>query len=110
MGPLPGALHVAREAHAPALAESGTPQDVEGNVSAHPVGVINRQQVEALNWSGLRVWGPSGRYPELPGVAASAAAPSHSQVGAAIVPTVDGSGRRIPDTPSCCHPLGVVSE
>ena len=44
MGTLTGELHKAHKYHVQELAEHGTPQDGEGDFSAHPAGVIAHHQ------------------------------------------------------------------
>ena len=105
--PLPGVLRKACEYHVLALAKSGTLQEREGDVPAHPVGVLAHHQVEALDRAGVVVWVPVVRDPALSGGAAAAAS-TRAQVVAAVGTPVDGSGRGIPYTPNCRRSLGVA--
>ena len=86
------------------------PHDRKGDVAAHPAIFLARQKAEALDYAGVGFWGPIGRDPALPGGAAATAASSHTQVGSAIVPPIDGSGRGILDAPSRRRPLSVAGE
>ena len=75
---------------------------------AHPEGVLVRHQAEALDRVRVGVWGLVGWDPALSGGAAAAS--SRAQVGAAIVPIIDRSRRRLLEAPRRCRHLGVAGE
>ena len=96
MQSLPGEIREACEAYVPALSKRGTPQDREHNILTHIAGVLSPHHTEALYQACVGVWGPVGRDPALTGAAAAAADFYRAQSGAAVGPTVGGSGCGLP--------------
>ena len=109
MGPLPGELRKACEAHVPAIAKLVTPQDREGNVLAHLAHVLTWKQAEALDWAEVGFWGPISRDPDLYGDATTVAS-SRAQIESTIGPTVVKFKHGILDAPICRRPFGVTCE